>query len=69
MRGFIEVELLSGDTILINVRAIESVILDVLDDDKFATIYMINGNEECQIRFKTEQSYEEVKAMIEEAMK
>ena len=69
MKGFIEVELSSGDTALINVRAIESVMLDVLDDTKCAIIYMIGGNEECQTRFRTEQSYEEVKAMIEEAMK
>ena len=69
MKGFIEVNLLSGDTALINIRAIESVVLDVLDDSECATIYMINGDEECQTRFETEQSYEEVKAMIEEAMK
>lgn len=69
MKGFIEVELSSGDTALINVRAIESVVLDVLDDTKCAIIYMICGDEESQTRFRTEQSYEEVKAMIEEAMK
>lgn len=69
MKGFIEVNLLSGDTALINVRAIESVILDVLDDYKLATIYMISGDETNQTRFETEQFYEEVKAMIEEAMK
>lgn len=69
MKGFIEVELSSGDTALINVRAIESVVLDVLDDTKCAIIYMISGDEEGQTRFRTEQSYEEVKAMIEEAMK
>lgn len=69
MKGFIEVDLLSGDTALINVRAIESVVLDILDGDKHATIYMINGDERTQIRFATEQSYKKVKAMIEEAMK
>lgn len=69
MKGFIEVELSSGNTALINVRAIESVVLDVLDDTKCAIIYMIGGDEEGQTRFRTEQSYEEVKAMIEEAMK
>ena len=69
MKGFIEVGLLSGNTALINVRAIESVVLDVLDDDKLAIIYMINSSEECQTRFITEHSYEEVKAMIEEAVK
>lgn len=69
MKGFIEVNLLSGDTALINVRAIESVILNVSDDYKLATIYMIGGDETNQTRFETEQFYEEVKAMIEEAMK
>ena len=69
MKGFIEVKLPSGDTALINVRAIESVMLDVLDDTKCAIIYMLGGNEEGQTRFRAEQSYEEVKAMIEEAMK
>ena len=68
MKGFIEVKLSSGNTALINVRAIESVVLDVLDDIKCAIIYMICGDEESQTRFRTEQSYEEVKAMIEEAM-
>lgn len=69
MKGFIEVKLLNGNTALINVHAIESVVPDVLDGDRLATIYMINGDEERQTRFKTQQSYEEVKAMIEEAMK
>lgn len=69
MKGFIEVELSSGDTALINVLAIESVVLEVLDNTKCAIIYMISGDEESQTRFRTEQSYEEVKAMIEEAMK
>lgn len=68
MKRFIEVELLNGATALINVLAIESVVLDVLDDTKCAIIYMIGGDEESQTRFQTEQSYEEVKAMIEEAM-
>lgn len=68
MKGFIEVELSSGDTALINIRAIESVVFDILGDTKCAIIYMISGDEESQTRFRTEQSYEEVKAMIEEAM-
>ena len=69
MKGFIEVNLLSGNTALINIRAIESVMLEVLGESKCTIIYMINGDEGYQTRFKTEQSYEEVKAMIEEAMK
>jgi len=69
MKGFIEVSLLSGNTALINVRAIESVVFDALDDDKLAIIYMINSIEECQTPFITKQFYEEIKAMIEEAMK
>lgn len=69
MKGFIEVELSSGDTALINVRAIESVVLDVLGDTKCTIIYMVSGDEESQTRFLIKPSYEEVKAMIEEAMK
>lgn len=69
MKGFIEVELSSGDTVLINVRAIESVVLDVLDDTKCTIIYMVSGDEESQTRFLIKPSYEEVKAMIKEAMK
>lgn len=69
MKRFIEVELLNGATALINVLAIESVVLDVLDDTKCAIIYMIGGDEESQTRFLIKPSYEEVKAMIKEAMK
>ena len=69
MKGFIEVELLNSTTALINIRAIESVVFDILGDTKCTIIYMVSGDEESQTRFRTEQSYEEVKAMIEEAMK
>lgn len=68
MKGFIEVELLNGTTALINIRAIESVVFDILGDTKCTIIYMVSGDEESQTRFRTEQSYEEVKVMIEEAM-
>lgn len=69
MKGFIEVELLNGTTALINIRAIESVVFDILGDTKCTIIYMVGGDEESQTRFLIKPSYEEVKAMIKEAMK
>lgn len=69
MKGFIEVELLNGTTALINIRAIESVVFDILGDTKCTIIYMVSGDEESQTRFLIKPSYEEVKVMIEEAMK
>ena len=69
MKGFIEVELLNGTTALINIRAIESVVFDILGDTKCTIIYMVSGDEESQTRFLIKPSYDEVKRMIEEAMK
>ena len=73
MKGFIEVNLtFNGASLLtlINVNTIESV---VRRSDGLATIYSstveTNGNCVEQIRYPTQNTYEEVKAMIEEAIK
>lgn len=76
MKGFIEVESLrTGKPYLVNVDAIESVM--PLDD--YTNIYMrlpisryggyTNQRELYQLFYEVRQSYEEIKAMIEEAMK
>lgn len=72
MKGFIEVNLtFNGVSLLtlINVNTIESVVRS----NGLATIYSstveTNGNCIEQIRYPTQSTYEEVKAMIEEAMK
>lgn len=72
MKGFIEVNLIFNGTsvlVLINVNTIESVVRS----NGLATIYSstveTNGNCVEQIRYPTQNTYEEVKAMIEEAMK
>lgn len=72
MKGFIEVDLsFNGVSLLtlINVNTIESVVRS----NGLATIYSstveTNGNCVEQIRYPTQNTYEEVKAMIEEAMK
>lgn len=73
MKGFIEVNLtFNGASLLtlINVNTIESV---VRCSDGFAAIYSstvaTNGNYVEQIRYPTQNTYEEIKAMIKEAMK
>lgn len=72
MKGFIEVTLsFNGiSKFLINVNNIESV---VRCDNGCATIYSnvveSNGNSVEQINYTTQNTYEEIKAMIEEAMK
>lgn len=72
MKGFIEVNLsFNGiSKFLINVNNIESV---VRCDNGCATIYSniveSNGNSVEQINYTTQNTYEEIKAMIEEAMK
>lgn len=72
MKGFIEVNLIfNGISLLtlINVNTIESVVRS----NGLAVIYSstvaANGNCVEQIRYPTQNTYEEVKAMIEEAMK
>lgn len=69
MKGFIEVNMTSIK-FLINVDSIESV---ACCDDGRATIYSnvteSNGDTVEQVKFTTQNTYEEVKAMIEEAMK
>ena len=68
MKGFIEVDMISMK-LLMNVDNIESVVRS----NGFAVIYSsiveTNGNCTEQIRYSTQNTYEEVKAMIEEAMK
>ena len=72
MKGFIEVTLsFNGiSKFLINVNNIESV---VRCDNGCATIYSnvveSNGDNVEQVNYTTQNTYEEVKAMIEEAMK
>lgn len=72
MKGFIEVTLsFNGiSKFLINVNNIESV---VRCNNGCATIYSnvveSNGDSVEQINYTTQNTYEEVKAMIEEAMK
>lgn len=71
MKGFIEVTLsFNGiSKFLINVNNIESV---VRCDNGCATIYSnvveSNGDNVEQVHYTTQNTYEEVKAMIEEAM-
>lgn len=76
MKGFIEVEVLHTEKrFLINVDAIES----VKPVDDYANIYMrlpmsrhdgFNNEQELfQLFYEVRQSYEEVKVMIEEAVK
>lgn len=72
MKGFIEINAtFNGASVLalINVNTIESVIRS----NGLAIIYSstveTNGNCVEQIRYPTQNTYEEVKAMIEEAMK
>ena len=68
MKGFIEVDMISTK-LLMNVDNIESV---ARCDDGRAIIYSIvtesNGDIVEQVKFTTQNTYEEVKAMIEEAM-
>lgn len=68
MKGFIEVDM-NSMKFLINIDNIESV---ARCDDGRAIIYSnvteSNGNIVDQIKFTTQNTYEEVKAMIEEAM-
>ena len=68
MKGFIEVDMISMK-LLMNVDNIESV---ARCDDGRATIYSnvteSNGDIVEQIKFTAQNTYEEVKAMIEEAM-
>ena len=73
MKGFIEVRLnYNGNSllILININNIESVVRCA---DGLAAIYsnVVGSNGSCveQIHYATQNTYEEVKAMIEEAMK
>lgn len=72
MKGFIEVTLsFNGiSKFLINANNIESV---VRCDNGCATIYSnvveSNGDNVEQINYTTQNTYEEVKTMIEEAMK
>ena len=72
MKGFIEVNVtFKGASLLalININTIESVVRS----NGLAVIYssIIETNENCaeQIYYSTQNTYEEVKAMIEEAMK
>lgn len=72
MKGFIEVNAtFNGASLLalINIDTIESVVRS----NGFAVIYSsvieTNGNCAEQIHYSTQNTYEEVKAMIEEAMK
>lgn len=69
MKGFIEVDMISMK-LLMNVDNIESV---ARCDDGRAIIYSSvtesNGDIVEQVKFTTQNTYEEVKAMIEEAMK
>lgn len=72
MKGFIEINAtFNGASVLalINVNTIESVVRS----NGLAIIYSstveTNGNCVEQIRYPTQNTYEEVKAMIEEAMK
>ncbi len=72
MKGFIEVNLtFNGVSLLtlINVNTIESVVCS----NGLATIYSstIESNGNCveQIHYSTQNTYEEVKAMIEEAIR
>ena len=71
MKGFIEVTLsFNGiSKFLINVNNIESV---VCCDNGCATIYSnvveSNGDNVEQVNYTTQNTYEEVKAMIEEAI-
>ena len=68
MKGFIEVDMISMK-LLMNVDNIESV---ARCDDGRAIIYSSvtesNGDNVEQIKFTVQNTYEEVKAMIEEAM-
>lgn len=72
MKGFIEVTLsFNGiSKFLINVNNIESV---VRCDNGCATIYsnVVESNNDNveQVNYTTQNTYEEIKAMIEEAMK
>ena len=72
MKGFIEVNVtFKGSSLLalININTIESVVRN----NGFAVIYSsvvaTDGNCAEQIRYSTQNTYEEIKAMIEEAMK
>ncbi len=72
MKGFIEVNATfkgASSLVLINIDTIESVVRN----NGLAIIYSstveTNGNCVEQIRYPTQNTYEEVKAMIEEAMK
>nr|DAF50332.1 MAG TPA: hypothetical protein [Siphoviridae sp. ctBCr48] len=72
MKGFIEVNLIFNGTsllTLINVNTIESVVRSNGLAVIYSSIVETNGDRAEQLRYPTQNTYEEVKAMIEEAMK
>lgn len=72
MKGFIEVNATfkgASLLVLININTIESVVCNNGLAVIYSNIVETNGNCVEQIRYPTQNTYEEVKAMIEEAMK
>ena len=72
MKGFIEVNVTfkgASFLALININTIESVVRSNGLAVIYSSVVEINGNCVEQIRYSTQNTYEEVKAMIEEAMK
>lgn len=72
MKGFIEVNATfkgASLLVLININTIESVVRNNGLAVIYSSIVETNGNCVEQIRYPTQNTYEEVKAMIEEAMK
>ena len=71
MKGFIEVNATFKGTsllALINIDTIESVVRNNGLAVIYSSVVEINGNCIEQIHYSTQNTYEEVKAMIEEAM-
>lgn len=72
MKGFIEVNATfkgASVLVLINIDTIESVTRNNGLAVIYSSVVETNGNCAEQIRYPTQNTYEEVKAMIEEAMK
>ena len=72
MKGFIEVNATFNGTYFlasINIDTIESVVRNNGLAVIYSSIVETNGNRVEQIHYLTQNTYEEVKAMIEEAMK
>lgn len=72
MKGFIEVNVTfkgASLLVLINIDTIESVVCNNGLAVIYSSIVEINGNCVEQICYSTQNTYEEVKAMIEEGMK